>query len=65
MALVRPFRIDFRVLTKRIGTPQNMSFGSNGVDQVRLLQKILAQLCLVNLCVNGTSSSSFASSFRQ
>jgi hypothetical protein len=36
MALVRPFRIDFRVLMKQFGRPQNMSFGSNG-DQVLLL----------------------------
>jgi hypothetical protein len=41
--------------------PQNMSFGSNGVNEVRSLQKILTRLCLVNLCVNGTSSASFAS----
>jgi hypothetical protein len=31
------FCIDFRAVTKRSETPQNMSFGSNGEDQVRLL----------------------------
>jgi hypothetical protein len=36
-----------------------MSYGSNGVDRVRLLQKIPTQLHLANLCVNGTSSASF------
>jgi hypothetical protein len=30
---------DFRAVTKRSETPQNMSFGSNGVDRVRSLQK--------------------------
>ena len=29
---------------KHYETPQNMSFGSNGVDRVRSLQKILTQL---------------------
>jgi hypothetical protein len=33
-----------------------MSFGSNGVEQVRLLQKILTPLRLANLCINGASS---------
>jgi hypothetical protein len=42
-----------------------MSFGSNGVDQVRSLPKILIQLHLANLCVNGASSASFASTFVQ
>jgi hypothetical protein len=44
---------------------QNMSFGSNGVDQVRSLRKILTQLRLANLGVNGASSASFASTFAQ
>jgi hypothetical protein len=35
------------------------------VDQVRSLWKILTQLRLANLCVNGASSASFASSFVQ
>jgi hypothetical protein len=34
--------------------------GSNGVDRVRSLEKISTQIYLVNLCVNGTSSASFA-----
>jgi hypothetical protein len=38
-----------------------MSFGSNGVDRLRWLRKILTRLCLANLCVNGISSPSFAS----
>jgi hypothetical protein len=57
------FCTDFRALTKRSETAQNMSFGSNGVDPVRSLRKILTQLYLVNLCVSGTSSASFASTF--
>jgi hypothetical protein len=42
-----------------------MSFGSNGVDQVRSLQKIPMQLHLANLRVNGTRSASSASTFVQ
>jgi hypothetical protein len=59
------FFIDFRAVTKRSETPQNMSFGSNGVDRVRSLGKITTQLRLSNLCVNSTSSASFASTFVQ
>jgi hypothetical protein len=59
------FCIDFRVVMKWFRTPQNMSFGSNGVDQVRSLQKMPTQLWLMNLCVNGFCSSSFASTFVQ
>jgi hypothetical protein len=55
----------FRVITKRSETPQNMSFGSNGVDRVRSLQKVPTQLRLANLCINGASSASFASTFVQ
>jgi hypothetical protein len=33
---------------KRSETPQNMSFGSNGVDLVRLFRKIPKQLRLAN-----------------
>jgi hypothetical protein len=40
-----------------------MCSGSNGVDQVRSVRKILMQLRLGNLCVNGTSSASFTSTF--
>jgi hypothetical protein len=45
--------------------PQNMSFGSNGVDQVRSLRKFSTQLRSANVCVNGASSVSFASTFVQ
>jgi hypothetical protein len=38
-----------------------MSFTSNGVDPVHSLQKILTQLRLANLCVNGSWSANFAS----
>ena len=37
-----------------------MSLGSNGVDRVRSLRKILTRLCLTNFC---TSSERFAPSF--
>jgi hypothetical protein len=50
---------------KRSETPENISFSSNGVDRVRSLQKILTQLHLANLCVNGDSLASFASIFMQ
>jgi hypothetical protein len=57
------FCVDYCAVTKRSETPQNMSFGSNRVDRVRSLRKIQTRLCLENLCVNGTSSASFASTF--
>jgi hypothetical protein len=57
------FCIDFRGVTKQSETPQKMSFLSNGADQVRSLQKWPTRLHLVNLCVNGASSASFASIF--
>jgi hypothetical protein len=57
--------MDFRAETKQPGTLQNMSFESNVVDHVRLLRKILTQLHLANLCVNGTCSASFAPTFVQ
>jgi hypothetical protein len=65
MAPVRPVYIDFPDVTKRSEMPQNMSFGANGVDQVRSLRTDATQLHLANLCVNGASSASFASSFVQ
>jgi hypothetical protein len=40
---------------KRSEIPQNMSFGSNGVEQLRSLRKVPTQLRLANLCVNGAS----------
>ena len=41
----------------------NMSLGSNGVDWVRLLWKILMRLHGMNFCINCTSSTHFAPSF--
>jgi hypothetical protein len=46
-------------------TPQNISFGSNGVGQVRSLRQISTQLRLANLGVKVASSASFASTFLQ
>ena len=46
-------------------THQNMSLGSNGVDQVRSLRKITTWLCGTNFCINCISSVYFASSFMQ
>ena len=45
--------------TKRNETHQNMSLGSDGVDRVDLLQKILTQLCGLNFCINYNSSARF------
>jgi hypothetical protein len=59
------FCIDLRAVTKRSEIPQNMSFGSNGVDRVRSLRKIKIKVCLENLAINGASSASFASTFVQ
>ena len=44
---------------------QNMSLGSNGMDQVRLLGKITTWLRGMNFCINCTSSVCFAPSFMQ
>jgi hypothetical protein len=52
-------------VTKNSETPQNMSFGSNGVDRVRSLREIPMRPCLANMYDNGTSSASFASTFVQ
>jgi hypothetical protein len=57
------FCIDFRAVTKWSETPQNMSFGSNGLNPVRSLRKIPTQLFLANFGINGSSSASFASTF--
>jgi hypothetical protein len=57
------FCTDFHKVTKRCETTQNISFRSNGVNRVCSLRKILTQLHLANLCVNGTSSVHFASTF--
>src|SRR6185503_19977396 len=45
-------------------THQNMSFGSNGVGRVHSLRKITKRLHGTNLCINCTSSTRFATSFR-
>ena len=44
---------------------QNMSLGSNGLDQVRWLRKITKRLRGTNFCINCTSSPCFATSFIQ
>ena len=44
---------------------QNMSLGSNGVGQVRLLGKIITWLRGTNFCINCTSSPRFTPSFMQ
>jgi hypothetical protein len=67
-ALMAPVRLvlhGFRAVTKWSETPEHMSFGSNGVDRVRSLRKILTRLCLANLGDNVTSSASFQSTFVQ
>ena len=46
-------------------THQNMSLGSNGVDRVPSLPKILMWFRGTNFCINCTSSAYFASSFMQ
>ena len=38
---------------------QNTSLGSDGVDRVDLLQKILTRLCGTNFCINCNSSACF------
>ena len=48
---------------KHYETHQNMSLGSNGVDQVRSLRKITMWLRGTNFCINYTSSVCFASCF--
>ena len=44
---------------------QNMSLGSNGLDQVRWLRKITKRLRGKNFCINCTSSVCFATSSMQ
>src|SRR6185312_13968213 len=50
---------------KHYATHQNMSLGSNGVDWVCLLRKILTLLRGTSFCINCTSSHCFESSFMQ
>jgi len=47
---------------KHYETHQNMSLGSNGVDQVLWLRKITTRLRGTNFCINCTSSVCFATS---
>ena len=63
---------EFRAVTKQIQnapkqyeTNQYLSSGSNGVDRVRSLRKILMRLHGMNFSINSTSSARFASSFVQ
>ena len=65
-----PFCTEFRVLTKycQIHTnttrrTQTRVWGSNGVDWVHSLRKILMRLHGTNFCINYTSSTRFALSF--
>ena len=44
---------------KHYETHQNMSLGSDGVDRVDLLQKILTQFCGLNFCIKFNSSARF------
>ena len=48
---------------KRNETHQNMSLGSNAVDQEQTLRKIPTRLRGTNFCINCTSLARFASSF--
>ena len=48
---------------KHYETHTNMSLGSNGVDWVHSLRKILMRLHGTNFCINCTSSTRFAPSF--
>ena len=41
---------------KHYETHQNMSLGPDGADRVDLFQKILTQLCFLNICINFNSS---------
>ena len=51
--------------SKHYVTHTNMSLGSNGVDWVRSLWKILMRLQCTNFCINCTRSTHFAPSFVQ
>ena len=50
---------------KHYETHQNMSLGSNAVDQVRSLRKIAMSVRGTNICINCTSSVCFAPTFIQ
>jgi hypothetical protein len=65
MAPVRPVLQRLSCGNETVRNAPKHEFGSNGVDRVRSLRKVLTELHLANLCVNGASSASFASSFVQ
>jgi hypothetical protein len=65
MAPVRPVMYRLSSSNETVKNVPTHEFGSNGVDRVRSLRKDPTQLRLANLCVNGASSTSFASSFVQ
>ena len=46
-------------VSKHYETHQNISLGSDGVDRLDLLQKILTQLCGLNFCIYYNSSARF------
>ena len=68
-ALIAPFQLILHRVScsnemvpnapKHYETHQNMSLGSDGVDRVDLLQKILTQFCGLNFCINFNSSARF------
>jgi hypothetical protein len=58
-----PVCTEFRAVTKRSETHQNMSLGSNGVDRVRSLRKIPTRLRCTNFCTNHTYSALFYTDF--
>ena len=68
-ALIAPFQLILHRVScsnemvpnapKHYETHQNMSLGSDGVDRVDLLQKILTQFCGFNFCINFNSSARF------
>ena len=64
--LIAPSSVLQRNIAKCTGTLRNApkhEFGSNGVDRVHSLRKILMRLYGTNLCINCTSSTRFAPSF--
>jgi hypothetical protein len=60
MVPVRPVLHRLSCSNETVRNNPKHEFGSNGVDRVRSLRKILTQVRLANLCVNGVSSASFA-----
>ena len=72
-ALIAPFQYVLHQLSctyetipnapKYYETHWNISLGSNGVDQVRLLRKITTRLCGTNICINCNRSVCFAATF--